>query len=122
MQPMVEAAFTDHLWHVAVLLVEEPAGFVDVGAEEGCSYQWDSHDFGCCKPNLGIVVEAVDGLQEVLTQAVDGDYGIVDHILLILKEGWVSFESGGYYYQDRGQLGLGLGKCRVGMSQVAGQA
>jgi hypothetical protein len=66
------------------ILVEKAAGFVDVGAKEGCSYQGNSHDFGGGEPNLGIV-EAMHGLQEVLTQAVDGDYGIVDHILPIQR-------------------------------------
>jgi hypothetical protein len=31
----VEVRFADHLLHVAVLLVEEPAGLFNVGAEEG---------------------------------------------------------------------------------------
>src|SRR4051794_13141741 len=45
-QPVVEAAFTDHLWHVAILS-QEPAGLVDVGTEEGGSNQGNGHNFGC---------------------------------------------------------------------------
>src|SRR3954465_8556867 len=77
---MVEAAFADHPWHVAIL-VEKPAGPVDVGAEEGSGYQGNGHNFGGGESNLGIVVEAAHGLQEVVTQAVDGGYGIVHAVL-----------------------------------------
>src|SRR4051794_913087 len=79
---MVEAAFADHPWHVAIL-VEKPAGPVDVGAEEGSGYQGNGHNFGGGESNLGIVVEAAHGLQEVVTQAVDGGYGIVQDVLPI---------------------------------------
>jgi hypothetical protein len=48
---MVEAALADHVGHVAILLVEEEAGLVDVGTEEGGSYQGDGHHFGGCEPN-----------------------------------------------------------------------
>src|SRR3954467_3673561 len=79
---MVEAAFADHPWHVAIL-VEKPAGPVDVGAEEGSGYQGNGHNFGGGESNLGIVVKAAHGLQEVVTQAVDGGYGIVQDVLPI---------------------------------------
>ena len=44
----IEVRFADHLWHVAVF-VEEPAGLVDVGAEEGRGHQGD-----------GVITSAVD--------------------------------------------------------------
>jgi hypothetical protein len=44
-QAPVEVRFADHLWHGAVF-VEEPAGFVDVTAEEGRGNQGDGHNFG----------------------------------------------------------------------------
>lgn len=93
-QPMIEAAFAEHLWHVAVL-AQEAAGLVDVGTEEGRGYQGDGHNFGGCEPNLGIV-KAVHSFQEVVAQAVDGGYGIVQ-VVLPVREGSVAFESGGYY-------------------------
>jgi hypothetical protein len=62
--------------------MQEPAGTVDVPAEEGCGYQWNGHDFGGCEPDLGIV-EAMVSLQEVVAQAVNGGYGIVQVVLPI---------------------------------------
>lgn len=41
-------------------------------------------------------IEAAHGLQEVLAQAVDGDYGIVHRILPIQRR-CPAFESGGYF-------------------------
>jgi hypothetical protein len=105
-QPVVEAAFADHLWHIAIL-TQEPAGFIDVGAEEGCGYQGNAHNLGGCEPNLRIV-EAAHGLQEVVTQAVDGGYGIVQVVLPIQKR-LCGLRIGRILsiYLDRGQLGLG---------------
>src|SRR5919205_3922385 len=80
---MVKATLTDHVWHIAIL-VEEAAGSIDVGAKESCGYQGNGHHLGGCEPELGIV-KAAHGLQEVLTQAVDGGYGIVQGVLPILK-------------------------------------
>jgi hypothetical protein len=37
MQTVIEAAFTDHLWHIAVLM-EKAAGFVDVSPKESGSH------------------------------------------------------------------------------------
>ena len=45
MQAAVEVRFADHRWHVAVL-VEEPAGLLDVAAEEGRGHQGDGHHLG----------------------------------------------------------------------------
>jgi hypothetical protein len=90
---MVEAALADHLLHVGVL-VEEPASLVDVGTEEGRGHQRNGHHFGGGEPDLRIVA-MVDGLQEVVAQAVDGGYGIVQGVLPI-REGCASFESRGY--------------------------
>src|SRR4051794_39510240 len=81
-QPMVEAALADHLWHVSVL-VEEAAGLVDVATEEGGGYQGEGHQLSGREPNLGIVVEAAHGLQEVGTQTVEGGYWIVPAVLLL---------------------------------------
>src|SRR4051812_30288214 len=82
---MVEAAFADHPWHVAIL-VEKPAGPVDVGAEEGSGYQGNGHNFGGGEANLGVVVETAHGLQEIVTQAVHGGFGIVPNVLPIQKK------------------------------------
>jgi len=65
MDAAVEVALADHLLHVAVL-VEEPAGLVDVAGEEGGGYQGDRHHFGGGQPGLGIVAAVVYGLQEVI--------------------------------------------------------
>jgi hypothetical protein len=100
----VEVRFADHLLHVAVL-VEEQAGLVDVAPEEGGGHQGDGHHFGGCEPDLGIVA-AVDSLEEVVTQAVDGGYGIVQAVLLI-QERLSDLRIGRILSASiRGQLGL----------------
>ena len=37
---------------------------------------------------LRLIIEAAHGFQEVVAQAVDGDYGIVHFVLPIQREGW----------------------------------
>ena len=83
MDAAVEVRFGDHVGHVAIF-VEEPAGMVDVGAEEGRSYQGNGHNLGGGEPSLGII-EVVHDPQEVFAQAVDGGYGIVQGVLPIQK-------------------------------------
>jgi hypothetical protein len=80
---VVEAALADHLWHVAVLM-EEAAGLLEVGAEEGGGHQGNGHHLGGREPDLRIVL-VVDGLQELLTQAVDCGYGIVHDVLPVRR-------------------------------------
>jgi len=65
--------------------MQEPAGTVDVATEEGGGHQRNGqHHLGGREPDLlGIVGAAVDGFEEVVAQAVDGDYGIVQVVLPI---------------------------------------
>ena len=81
MKPAVEAALAYHLGHVA-LLVEKEAASLDVGAEEGAGCEGHRHYFGGGQKRLRIVVVS-DGLQELLTQAVGGGYGIFQCVLPI---------------------------------------
>jgi len=63
--------------------MQEPAGTVDVATEEGGGHQGNGHHLGGREPDLGIVGAAVDGFEEVVAQAVDGGYGVVQVILPI---------------------------------------
>jgi hypothetical protein len=74
--------------------VEEAASLVDVASEEGGGDQRDAHHFGGGEPDLGIV-SVVDGFQEIVAQAVDSGYGIVQGVLPV-QEGCPAFKSGGY--------------------------
>ncbi len=67
----VEATLADLLGgHVAVL-AQEPAGPLDVPAEEGGGHhQGDGHHLGGGQAGLG-VVSVADGLRELVAQAVD---------------------------------------------------
>jgi hypothetical protein len=63
-QTVIETTFTDHLWHITVLM-EKAAGFVDVSTKESGSQQGNTHNFGGRELDLGII-EVVHGLQEVV--------------------------------------------------------
>ena len=101
----VEVRFADDRGHIAVLF-EESAGLFDVATEEGRGHQRDGHHLGGRQQNLGIIA-VVDGLEEIVAQAVDGGYGIVHVVLLIQREGFRRpSDQEDIVYWDTGQLGL----------------
>jgi hypothetical protein len=62
------------------MLVEEAAAALDVGAEEGGCDESHRHNLGAREAGL-LVVAVSGGLQELLAQAVGGDYGIFQLVL-----------------------------------------
>lgn len=83
MKPSIETTLADHLRYVAVLTQKRTA-LLDVPTEESRPNQGYGHHFGGGDQGLRTVAVA-RRLQELVTEAIDGDYGIVQCVLPIPK-------------------------------------
>src|SRR5215211_4122196 len=105
MQPTVEAALRDRLPDVAVVVQKRAAG-LDVTAKECGGRKSYGHHLGGGQVILRIVAVTC-GLQELLAEVIGGDYGIVQSVLPIQREGFRRpSDREDILYRDRGQLGL----------------
>jgi hypothetical protein len=104
-QPTVEATFGDRFWYLSVLL-QKRAARLKIAGEESAGHKRYGHHLGGGQPGLRVVAVA-DGLQELVAQVVDGEYGIFQSVLPIQREGFRRpSDREDIVYRGRGQLGL----------------